>query len=142
MKIIYKNDEGGLSFIFYGKNSGLTIDEIAANSVPAGKACTIVDDSAIPSDRTFRNAWDATGEWVDVGMSKARKIHMDRIRAKRNEKLDAMDLEIKRSEDNGEDILSLRGKRQALRDIPQVFDLEQYATPDQLKNAWPEQLND
>jgi hypothetical protein len=37
---------------------GLTIDEIAKNVVTAGAPYRIVDASIIPTDRTFRNAWE------------------------------------------------------------------------------------
>ena len=55
-RIIYQNDEGGISIIVPA-DCGLTIEEIAAKDVPAGKAYHIVDVSEIPTDRTFRNAW-------------------------------------------------------------------------------------
>jgi hypothetical protein len=35
-----------------------TIEEIAAKDVPAGKPYKIVEVADIPSDRTFRNAWE------------------------------------------------------------------------------------
>ena len=41
-------------------DSKLSIEEIAAKDVPAGKPYKIVDVSDIPSDRTFRNAWEYT----------------------------------------------------------------------------------
>jgi hypothetical protein len=55
-RIIYQNDEGGISIIVPA-DCGLTIEEIAAKDVPTGKAYHIVDISDIPTDRTFRNAW-------------------------------------------------------------------------------------
>ena len=55
-RIVYQNDEGGISIIVPAE-CGLTIEEIAAKDVPAGKAYNIVDVSEIPTDRTFRNAW-------------------------------------------------------------------------------------
>lgn len=55
-RIIYENDEGGVSIIVPA-DCGLTIEEIAAKDVPAGKTYQIVDVSEIPTDRTFRNAW-------------------------------------------------------------------------------------
>ena len=55
-RIIYENDEGGVSIIVPA-DCGLTIEEIAAKAVPAGKTYQIVDVSEIPTDRTFRNAW-------------------------------------------------------------------------------------
>lgn len=57
-RIIYPNDEGGVSIIVPAPECGLTIEEIAAKDVPAGKPFKIVDVADIPSDRTFRNAWE------------------------------------------------------------------------------------
>lgn len=57
-RIIYQNDEGGLSIIIPSPECGLTIEEIAAKDVPEGKEFKIVDVSEIPEDRTFRNAWE------------------------------------------------------------------------------------
>ena len=55
-RIVYQNDEGGISIIVPA-DCGLTIEEIAAKDVPAGKVYNIVDVSEIPTDRTFRDAW-------------------------------------------------------------------------------------
>jgi hypothetical protein len=55
-RIIYPTDDGGVAIIIPA-DCGLTIEEIAAKDVPAGKAYNIVDVSEIPTDRTFRDAW-------------------------------------------------------------------------------------
>lgn len=57
-RIIYPNDDGGVSIIVPAPECGLTIEQIAAKDVPQGKPYKIVDVSEIPSDRTFRNAWE------------------------------------------------------------------------------------
>ena len=59
-RIIYPNDEGGVSIIVPAPEAleTMTIEEIAAKDVPSGKPFKIVDVSDIPSDRTFRNAWE------------------------------------------------------------------------------------
>lgn len=58
-RIIYPNDEGGVSIIIptpeYMETH--TFEELAAKTVPSGKPYQIVDVADIPSDRTFRNAW-------------------------------------------------------------------------------------
>jgi len=59
-RIIYPNDEGGVSILIPAPECGLTIEEIAAKDVPAGKQYKIVDAADIPTDRTFRNAWEYT----------------------------------------------------------------------------------
>jgi hypothetical protein len=59
-RIIYPTDDGGVAIIVPANECGLTIEEIAAKDVPAGKPYKIVDVADIPSDRTFRNAWEYT----------------------------------------------------------------------------------
>ena len=59
-RIIYPNDDGGVSIIIPAPECELSIEEIAAKDVPAGKPYKIVDVSDIPTDRTFRNAWEYT----------------------------------------------------------------------------------
>lgn len=57
-RIIYLNDEGKVCIVIPAPDSNLTIEQIAAKDVPAGKPYTIVDVSEIPEDRTFRDAWE------------------------------------------------------------------------------------
>lgn len=57
-RIIYPTDDGGVAIIVPAADCGLTIEEIAAKDVPAGKEYKIVDVADIPTDRTFRNAWE------------------------------------------------------------------------------------
>ena len=57
-RIIYPTDEGGVAIIIPAPECGLTIEEIAAKDVPAGKSYKIVDVADIPEDRTFRDAWE------------------------------------------------------------------------------------
>jgi hypothetical protein len=57
-RIIYPSDDGGVCIVVPAAECGLTIEEIAARAVPAGKPYKIMDVSEIPTDRTFRNAWE------------------------------------------------------------------------------------
>lgn len=59
MKIIYKNENGGVSILHPTDEalSFMSIDEIAKKDVPTGLPYKIVDDSEVPTDRTFRDAW-------------------------------------------------------------------------------------
>jgi hypothetical protein len=59
-RIIFPSDDGGVCVIIPAPESGLTIQQIAEKDVPAGKPFKIVDVSDIPTDRTFRNAWEFT----------------------------------------------------------------------------------
>jgi hypothetical protein len=61
-RIIYPTDDGGVAVVVPAPNSGLTIEQIAAKDVPAGKAYKIVDVADVPSDRTFRGAWEYSND--------------------------------------------------------------------------------
>jgi hypothetical protein len=57
--IIYPNDTIGICVLTPAPECGLSIEEIAAKDVPAGKPYKIIDAADVPADRTFRNAWTA-----------------------------------------------------------------------------------
>lgn len=59
-RIIFPNDDGGVSVIVPSDNCGLSVEAIARKDVPSGKAYQIVDVADVPSDRSFRNAWTYT----------------------------------------------------------------------------------
>jgi hypothetical protein len=56
-RIIYK-EKDSVSIIIPSPKWEGTIEELAKKDVPTGKKYKIVDDSEIPSDRSFRNAWE------------------------------------------------------------------------------------
>ena len=55
-RIIYPTLNGGVAVVI--SSGELSIEEVAAKDVPAGVPYQIVDVSEIPSDRTFRDAWE------------------------------------------------------------------------------------
>jgi len=60
LRIIYPTDDGGVAVIvpapeWLAENS---IEALAAKDVPEGKPYKIVSVDDIPSDRTFRAAWE------------------------------------------------------------------------------------
>jgi hypothetical protein len=57
-RIIYPTDNGGVAVIVPAPECNLTIEEIAAKDIPEGKPYKIVDVVDIPTDRTFRDAWE------------------------------------------------------------------------------------
>ena len=59
-RLIYENDDGGISIVSPADNCGLTLEQIKAKDCPSGKTVYTVDKSAIPTDRSFRNAWTYT----------------------------------------------------------------------------------
>jgi len=54
-RVIYPNDEGGVS-ILVPSSECTSIDRLVQD-VPYGKPHQVLPVSAIPDDRTYRNAW-------------------------------------------------------------------------------------
>ena len=58
MKRIIFSNGSGISIIIPA-DCGLSIEQIAKKDVPQGLPYLIVEASVIPTDREFRNAWEA-----------------------------------------------------------------------------------
>jgi hypothetical protein len=61
-RIVYPTDDGGVAIIIPTEEylADHTIEELAAKDVPANTTYKIVDVTDIPTDRTFRSAWEYT----------------------------------------------------------------------------------
>jgi len=59
-RIIYPTDSGGVAIVMPSPEALeiMTVEDIAAKDVPAGKPFKIVDFADIPTDVTFRDAWE------------------------------------------------------------------------------------
>ena len=56
-RIIYRDDTGKAHILIPAAKEPRTVEEIAKKDVPTGKKYKIVEDSEIPTDRSFRDAW-------------------------------------------------------------------------------------
>lgn len=139
-RIVFKNIDGSCGVII-PVDLSFSIEEIAKRNVPEGLDYKIIDISDLPEDRYFRNAWEYEGT-ISINMSKARDIHMNKIRVLRDSKLKELDVPNISAISRGDKAtaLAIEAKKQVLRDIPQTFDLSVYTTPEDLKNAIPEEL--
>ena len=135
---VYQSIEQG----FYADEEELLAACVERN-VPAGVAYRIIEASVVPTHRLFRNAWSDDGNDVIVNMSDARDIHMDDIRIDRDKALLELDITFMRAVEDGDtdeqDAASTA--KQALRDIPETFDLSSASTPEQLTVLWPDDLD-
>ena len=59
-RIVYMQDDGTVAIMIPTDNCGLTVEEIQAKDVPDGKTSYIIDETEVPTDRSFRNAWTYT----------------------------------------------------------------------------------
>lgn len=60
-RIIYPSDDGGVVILIPTPEvlEKYSIEEVAAKDVPAGKPYKIINATDVPTDRTFRGAWEA-----------------------------------------------------------------------------------
>ena len=59
-RFIYENDDGGISIVSPADNCGLTLEQIKAKDCPSDRTVYTVNKSAVPTDRSFRDAWTYT----------------------------------------------------------------------------------
>lgn len=55
-RIVYPNSDGGVSIVI--PTGVLSTEDTAKKDVPSGVPYKIINVSEIPSDRTFRDAWE------------------------------------------------------------------------------------
>ena len=149
-KIFYTNDKDKVvqvhpspEYISQFDSEDQAIAAIIAKDIPADKqsSAIIIDKSQVP-DRKFRDSWKQESSSVVEDMTKARAIHMDRIRVYRNAELAKEDInyQIALEQDNNSKKNSVASKKQMLRDIPSTFNLSGAANGTELDALWPSEL--
>ena len=87
----------------------------------------------VPADRTFRGAWQFSGNAVDIDMAAARDIHRDNLRAERKPLLEALDIEYMKALEADTGTVNITAEKQKLRDVTADPRIDAAATPDELK---------
>ena len=143
-KIIYTQENGVIAVVHPSDQSLLemTIEEIAQKVVPVGiSTYSIVEDSVIPTDRSFRNSWvgvgiGTTGATITEDIDKAKEWHKTRIREARADKFTALDIEYQRATETSVDTSAIVAKKQALRDAPDASGISTASNTTELKAQW------
>ena len=130
-KIIYTNSDGTVSII----NPTGDVNN-AIKDVPSGLSYEIVEDSAIPTDRSFRNAWKQNSKTIETDMTKAKEIHKDKIRIARAPKLAELDIEFQKALETSSSTTDIVAKKQVLRDAPAASGISTAASEADLKAQW------
>ena len=131
-KIIYTDSDGTVSVIHPTKGDVNN----AIKDVPSGKSYKIVDDSVVPSDRSFRDAWVQDNETIKEDITKARELHKNRIRDARKPKLESLDIEFQKALETSADTTSIVSKKNALRDAPADSAIGSASDTAALKAQW------
>ena len=130
-RIIYTNSDGTVSII---TPAGDVNDAI--KDVPSGLSYEIVEDSVIPTDRSFRNAWKQNSKTIETDMTKAKEIHKDKIRIARAPKLAELDIEFQKALETSSSTTDIVAKKQLLRDAPAASGISTAASEADLKAQW------
>ena len=56
-RFLYTDDDGNLVIVVPADECPLTLEQIKAKDCPSDRTVYTVDKSAIPTDRSFRDAW-------------------------------------------------------------------------------------
>lgn len=87
----------------------------------------------VPSDRTFRGAWQFNGDAVEVDMASARDIHKENLRAERKPRMEQLDVDFMQALEAGTSTTQIATDKQTLRDITDDSRIAAATTPDELK---------
>jgi len=117
MRVIFPKPDGGVSIAIPTDEflQTHTMEDVAAQVVPAGVPYAIVEDSEIPSDRFFRDAWAVNGSSIEVRLDKAKVIAHDRRRAAREKDFAPFD-DIIAKQIPGASAQQAEAERQKIRD--------------------------
>jgi hypothetical protein len=147
--IIYNDPETGILVEMWpclheinpATNKPFTVQEVADKDVPDGVSYSIVEDSSVPTDLSFRDAWKGvgigtTGATVTEDITKAKEIHKTNIRLARASKFTDLDIEYQRAIETSADTSTIVAKKQALRDAPAAPGITTAANVTDLKTQW------
>jgi len=143
-RIAYRNLEGGVSVLIptpeFCANPANMIGTLI-RTLPLGVHFEVHDVNDIPTDRYFRNAW-RLDKGINIDVECAQKIHLDCLRAKRNKKLEELDVPFQRALEDKDTVMqdNIASKKNKLRDMPQDVDMSLLDTPDKIKAFMPDVL--
>lgn len=151
-RILYTRPDGGVSVVVPAINfdePAMTEDQAVARalakSIPAdATSAQVVDTAVVPTDRTFRNAWEQTGSAIVHNIAKCRTLWRQKMRAHRATRWPLWDAEYLKADEDGNVVrkAQLAAKRQQLRDVTAHPDIDAATTPDALRLAWPAILDE
>ena len=87
----------------------------------------------VPTDRTFRGAWQFNGAAVAIDMDAAKAIHKDNLRAERKPRLEALDVAYMKALEAGAGAAEIAAQKETLRNITDDARIAAATTPDALK---------
>lgn len=139
-KIIYTKPDGGIAVVYPVRNTYPTLETLSDAEIeqrawdrlpPESINPQWVDEAAIPTDRTFRNAWKAGSGKIEHDMEKCREMTKERLRAERAPLLAAQDVAFQRALESNSSTSAIVAEKQRLRDVTKL--VKDSMTLDELK---------
>ena len=118
--IIFTNDNGGVSVCI--PTGELSIEAVLEKDCPKG--AMIVEQSALPTDNDFFDAWELADGVVTVSLTKATEITKKRLRSEREPLFAAQDIAFQRAQEANADTTAIVAEKQRLRDVTKLADAE------------------
>lgn len=141
--IAIKKSDGGVSIMTIKDNADVqsVLNKWAMHPRNDMVSYREISPDSLP-DEVYRESWKDTGLTIKHDLPKARNLHMQEIRKIRDKELEKLDVEYMKAIESGDGLLqdSIAADKQALRDLPQTFDLSGAMSINQLLELWPEGL--
>lgn len=127
-RIVYKNENGGVSVVIPSPKFEGTMQELAAKTLPEGTEWRIIDVAELPVSRNWRAAWtDANPtETVDIDIDMAKNEAKKLMIQKARERVPADEFGV-------QDFTTVKEEIAAL-------DFDAVTNLDELYNLWPESI--
>lgn len=113
--VIVSNEMGGVGVAY-------PTGEVAVERIASDLGGIIVDESSLPENHDFFNAWEQSNGVVTVNLEKAKVITKNRLREQRAPLLTAQDVAFQRALETGADTTAIVAEKQRLRDITNLAD--------------------
>lgn len=144
MKYLIKNKDGSVTVMTMAMDvtPESCIEKWSEEMQGNVESVRAMDESEVPSDRHFRNAWRHKKNNIVIDMPAAIEIHKDNLRAMRKPLLEALDVESVRAMEKGDAkaMDEIKKKKQELRDVTSHRKILECKSPDMLKTLIPECL--
>ena len=134
-RIVYSTPDGGVAVVI--PSGELPIEQVLAKDVPEGVEAEVVEIADVPSDRTFRGAWEKSGRNVVTNLTKAKDIAHEKRRAARAKEFAPLDVEATIPSR----ATQAEAARQAIRDKYAVMQeqMDAATTVEELKSLLPQE---
>lgn len=133
-QVIAYNQNGFATIIIPSPKSSV---EANIKHVPDGVDYTVLDQSDLPRDRKWRDAWIVADGAIEIDMQRASRLFMQRIRIMRNREMEKLDREQLILQSKSKPIDAVADKKHVLRDLPKTINTAFAKTVQELEALWP-----